>query len=143
MSDETGHPEFSATPQLPSVSLAENLPAVDLPAVDRLAAQLSTLTEVVETITYRLLELEEALSVQQAGLEALAEREQDNLSPLLEETGERLDDTEERLSRIESVLHPAEVASLVERSGVGPIDAPFPDEQEQPFMDEWPDAKPA
>ena len=71
--------------------------AVELSVTDctqRLAAQLRALSEVTETLTVRLLELEERLLAQESKLEPL----------MAEGTEFRMADTEDRLSRLEGLL---------------------------------------
>ena len=71
--------------------------AVELSVTDctqRLAAQLRALSEVTETLTVRLLELEERLLAQESKLEPL----------IAEGTEFRMADTEDRLSRLEGLL---------------------------------------
>lgn len=114
----------------------------------RLADQLQALSVLAESLTIRLLELEERLLAQeqraQSGVDADAEAQQ--------ELELRLEDTDQRLLRIEALLHdlepPAPSRHLQEvprpaglppqRPGqVGKADAEiFPEEGEQPFMDE-------
>jgi hypothetical protein len=121
-------------------------------AQERLAEQLHTLTRVVETITYRLLELEESLADQEARLQEL--HQQTGVEhPFSGGTEQRVDDTEERLARLELLLNgnppdPSAAASrhLQPVAGGDPvhpesvqedcIDGPFLEEPEQPFMDE-------
>jgi hypothetical protein len=71
--------------------------AVELSVTDctqRLAAQLRALSEVTETLTVRLLELEERLLAQESKLEPL----------MAEGTEFRMADTEDRLARLEGLL---------------------------------------
>ena len=71
--------------------------AVELSVTDctqRLAGQLRALSEVTETLTVRLLELEERLLAQESKLEPL----------MAEDTEFRMADTEDRLSRLEGLL---------------------------------------
>ena len=71
--------------------------AVELSVTDctqRLAGQLRALSEVTETLTVRLLELEERLLAQESKLEPL----------MAEGTEFRMADTEDRLSRLEGLL---------------------------------------
>jgi hypothetical protein len=122
----------------------------------RLAEQLRTLSEMGETLTYRLLELEERLAAQELRLTPLLERQGGLDAAAAEDMELRLGDTEERLGRIEAVLNG------IERPGAarhlqslrppaapyrlsGPIqqelrpteeEALFLEEEEQPFMDE-------
>lgn len=116
-------------------------------AVERLSVQLNTLSELLETITYRLLELEERVAAQDLRLQALHDqlREPVAAAALSDDAELRLDDTEERLSQLESLLNgiasPAGLAAgrhlepvpLQDRAA---IDDPFPEEGEQAFMDE-------
>lgn len=130
------------------------------PDCRRLAEQLHTLSEVVETITYRLLDLEERLVALGGRLQALEEEGSPaatNTSAADAEAQARLQDTETRLIRIESMLlgdsdsvsasHLSVVAApraaKIESSpvdggpaGVRDIDGPFPEEPEQAFLDE-------
>ena len=78
--------------------------AVELKVADctqRLADQLQTLSEVAEAITFRLLELEERLAAQELRLEPLLEGQAGSQGALSDETELRLDDTEDRLARLE------------------------------------------
>ena len=71
--------------------------AVELSVTDctqRLAAQLRALSEVTETLTVRLLELEERLLAQESKLEPR----------MAEDTEFRMADTEDRLARLEGLL---------------------------------------
>jgi len=134
--------------------------AVELKVADctqRLADQLQTLSEVAEAITFRLLELEERLAAQELRLEPLLEDQADSQAAMADETELRLDDTEDRLARLEGLL------KGIENQGLGrhlrPVVAPqlaahaqealqdgflddslaeqsFLDEEEQPFLDE-------
>jgi TolA-binding protein len=134
--------------------------SVPLPADSslRLADQLQVLSQVAESLTYRLLELEERLGGQEHRIsERLAEVTAQEVAQ-----GEamelRLDDTEERLARIEAALQgldrpggsrhlqavqppalqqelPAHRPTPHALDG-SPEEDPFIDEGEQPFMDE-------
>lgn len=136
MGDLAGHPD-------PSLRACPEPAAPAAPAVDRLADQLNTLSEVVETLTFRLLELEEQVSVQQQRLEPLmeaSEREDERHDALRKL---RFDQTEQRLSHLEQLLQvaqgPGPVAPSPEPAPpLMAIDGPFPEELEQPFMDEVP-----
>lgn len=121
----------------------------------RLTDQLNTLSEVVETLTYRLLELEERLAASDGRLEDIVAKA-DTASGASEEMELRLVDTEERLLRIEAMLcGPGAVSSHAwgQESQAAPsigagmvegeadaaehdLDGPFPEECEQPFLDE-------
>jgi hypothetical protein len=115
------------SPQQPTPSpvAVPDQPAPD--AGQRLAQQLQTLSQVVETLTYRLLELEERLTVQDQRLQEFSEAGRPELAISAAAHG-RLEDTEERLQRIESLL--------TGTAEVHDIDGPFPEEPEQPFLDE-------
>lgn len=114
-------------------------PAPGPAANERLAEQLNVLSQVVETLTYRLLELEERLAAQELRLQAL--QEQPGQAGALDPAAEwRLDDTEQRLQQLESLLSgldgTAASRHLQPVAPSAPIDGPFLDEPEQPFMDE-------
>jgi len=128
----------------------------------RLADQLQVLSEVAESLTYRLLELEERL----AGQEQRLQEQAATVDPeVAEEMELRLLDTEERLARMEALLadgggtamsrhlQPVTLSSphskalgsaVLARHSMGhgldeveiPQEDPFLDEGEQPFMDE-------
>jgi hypothetical protein len=73
----------------------------------RLAEQLRVLSELTETLTYRLLELEERLASQELRVLPLLEGaggDPAGAAVLQDEMELRLEDTEERLSRLEGVL---------------------------------------
>ena len=76
----------------PPISMAVELSVTD--CTQRLAGQLRALSEVTETLTVRLLELEERLLAQESKLEPL----------MAEDTEFRMADTEDRLSRLEGLL---------------------------------------
>jgi len=114
----------------------------------RLSEQLQALSQVGETLTLRLLELEERLD----GLEEqVLELDSRNQAPTADqaETGALLAATEERIGRLEELLtgrgrvqplalrRPMPVHQ--EGSPAGEPERgldPFPDDEEQPFMDE-------
>ncbi len=121
----------------------------------RLADQLQVLSQVAESLTYRLLELEERLAGQERLLgERLGSPQDPRHGEALDH---RLDDTEERLARIETALQGLDRTGSVRHlqavqppaiqqdpMAVGCIDDDvvlgsddlFVDEGEQPFMDE-------
>jgi hypothetical protein len=129
----------------------------------RLAEQLHTLAQLGETLTYRLIELEERLAEQQ---ERLAPLLLDGQTPEIRPPGEaaellarRMGATEERLVRIEALLagleeaqgqasriqtlpglqarrHPQSPTSGRFGDDTELLEDPFDDEEEQPFMDE-------
>lgn len=137
-------PQSASQPASPGASGAE--------CHERLAEQLHTLSEVVETITYRLLELEERLTEQESQLQVL--HQQAGASVQLSEGAELcFDDTEERLVRLESLLNGMEPAPssgtsrhlqpvrgnqkiASEPEPHASIDGPFLEEPEQAFMDD-------
>lgn len=135
-------------PASPTVDSAAGAPA----GHERLAEQLHTLSQVVETITYRLLELEERLGEQECQLQAL-QQQTVGAAQLSDGAEQRFDDTEERLVHLESLLNgmaPTSAAGAARhlqpvRTGDGhrsqvdqpaTIDGPFLEEPEQPFMDD-------
>ena len=137
--------------------------AVELKVADctqRLADQLQTLSEVAETLTFRLLELEERLAAQELKLQPLLEGQADPHGLLAGDTELRLGDTEDRLARLEGLLSGLEspgaarhlrpvggqqeafLEATLEASQGEPfvedtfVDEPFLEEEEQPFLDE-------
>ena len=135
----------------PPISMAVELSVTD--CTQRLAGQLRALSEVTETLTVRLLELEERLLAQESKLEPL----------MAEGTEFRMADTEDRLSRLEGLLSggalmgkerfravrelrpglAAEEIQQVSFLEVGSQEVGFQEEgflqddfQEQPFLDE-------
>lgn len=129
----------------PSDLAAAQAPVPASPTHERLAQQLNLLSQVIETLTYRVLELEERLAAQDLRLQAL--KEQSSPASTLDPAAEwRLDDTEQRLQQLEALLSgldgsaPSRHLQPVAEPGLAnpsaPIDGPFLDEPEQPFMDE-------
>lgn len=120
----------------------------------RLVEQLQQISEVSETLTYRLLELEERLAEGERELAQL--RQQGHVSPELPEAVESwLEQTDERLARVEELLRRGEgrgsapvrplmavspalsrPAARADEEEVNPD--PFPEEGEQAFLDEPP-----
>ncbi|MCP9851174.1 hypothetical protein [Cyanobium sp. Morenito 9A2] len=123
------------------------------PLQQRLSEQLRALSEVSETLTIRLLELEERLQRAEHHLEQVG-REAQGDSELPGSTGQILAQTEARLARLEDWLQDHQGARArsapsvlpFPRSVAGEADNaihqgdfgvdPFPDEAEQRFMDE-------
>jgi uncharacterized membrane protein YccC len=123
----------------------------------RLSEQLQALSLVGETLTLRLLELEERLAGLEAQLEGL---EQQQSSSASSESTDVLAATEERIARLEDLLNEQSPArqpqGLSSSATVHPLHRPnaeavveadefnepelelhpFPEEEEQPFMDE-------
>lgn len=118
----------------------------------RISEQLQALSQVGETLTLRLLELEERLGSLEQQFGDLGTNQADDPASL--ESSEILAHTEERIARLEELLneqhHSAQVHPFPPRSeerrqhpGPSPEEPelelelnPFPDEEEQPFMDE-------
>lgn len=133
-------------------------PASDVQPVLRLATQLRSLSELTESLAFRLLELEERLAAQELRLESLAQSEGE-ASDQGADTELRLDDTEERLARLEALLSGLASPGAA-RQGAGVLgmsrpqrdaqgdstlhrdtdlaEQPFYEEEEQLFMDEQP-----
>jgi hypothetical protein len=125
--------------------------AVELTVADctqRLADQLRTLSEVAETLTFRLLELEERLAAQELKIQPLLEDQSASQGLIAEDTELRLGDTEDRLARLEGLLSGLESPGASRH--LQPVQLPpqdtfldeslqeesFLDEEEQPFLDE-------
>ena len=126
----------------------------------RLADQLHGLSQLAESLTIRLLELEERLQLQQERLDPLVDAAQGADAAQAEALDLRLEETEERLAQLEALLQggatvrAAPAFSLRPRHDRQPFGAdglpvdgfgaelaeveldPFPEEGEQPFMDE-------
>ena len=118
----------------------------------RISEQLQALSQVGETLTLRLLELEERLASLEQQISDLGTNLADD--PANMESSEILAHTEERIARLEELLneqhHSAQVHPFPPREEEGrhqpgpsseePVLElelnPFPDEGEQPFMDE-------
>lgn len=125
----------------------------------RLVEQLQLLSEVSETLTYRLLELEERLAEGERELATLRDQAQvaAELPPGVESW---LEETDERLARVEELLRRGVGRSSgSDGSAAGPLKVvattpfrsaspppgeaevepdPFPEEEEQAFLDEQP-----
>ena len=71
---------------------------------NRLVDQLDVLSEMVETLTYRIIELEERLAAHQLQLKPLADARHHVGFRFSDETVSRLKDTEAKLAQIEAVL---------------------------------------
>lgn len=158
-----GFPALS-TSALATAGAAASPPGAEM--VDRLATQLNVLSELLETITYRLLELEERVAAQDLRIQAIHDQLQDPAAAavgLSDDAELRLDDTEERLNQLEALLNgmaspdgaaaarhlqpvplqqpgglgsdPAAAGNAGPEDSTGPEDS-FPEEGEQPFMDE-------
>ena len=134
-------------------------PAVP-PWTQRLVEQLQQISEVSETLTYRLLELEERLAEGERELAELREQAQ-GAGEMPEAVESWLEETDERLARVEELLrrgdariaagagsatrplkavppalpHPA-ASSLDDGEDSEPD--PFPEEGEQAFLDDQP-----
>jgi uncharacterized coiled-coil protein SlyX len=73
-------------------------------AIGRLAHQLHTLSQLSESLTYRLLELEERVAALDLLLQPLLAARSAQSAQLSEDAELRLEDTESRLTRLESML---------------------------------------
>ena len=118
----------------------------------RLGEQLQALSQVSEALMFRLLDLEERLGAVEQQLGSLHAQEDPAAAGLGVDTGEILALTEERLARLEDLLSgrrqplggSAGPHALIHggmKAGVstgqdGDAFDPFPEEEEQPFMDE-------
>ncbi|MFO7630812.1 MAG: hypothetical protein R6W06_15130 [Prochlorococcaceae cyanobacterium] len=95
---------------------------------ERLVDQLQSLTEVAETLTLRLLELEDRLAAQERQLQPLLQGGQgsDSDADAFEETESRLAETEERLERLEALLNaPPTSAELGDRRQLHCLQGPL------------------
>ena len=128
--------------------MASHLQAAPSPASasQRLADQIHLLSPPAETITYRMLDLEERLAALEATASAASQA-----GPEVEGVDLRLQETESRLEQLEQLLQPVAAADLPsrrleavaagfdDRLAGGEEDAEqalFPEEGEQAFMDE-------
>ena len=123
----------------------------------RMVHQLQVLSALTEGLTYRLLECEERLAAQELKFQSFVDDQHDTEASVpIDDTSERLEDTEVRLAQIESLLDTSTAPCTVHR--LRPVatdesstntsedvlqddyesieDAPFLDEQEQVFQDE-------
>ncbi|KMM17673.1 hypothetical protein SYNGFB01_02470 [Synechococcus sp. GFB01] len=121
-------------------------PATLSPSLMRLAIQIQSLSELTESLAYRLLELEERLAVQELKLQPLLQTGSSAQNGESADTELRLEDTEERLARLEALLSGlagSAPTALRQEAAVLPLqqngDATFFEEGEQLFMDELPD----
>jgi uncharacterized coiled-coil protein SlyX len=106
----------------------------------RFGDQLHALSTVAETLTYRLLDLEERLEAQEQSLGSLIGSALGSDPDQVVQMDQRLGDTEARLAHIEELLTGAEPRPMSRHLQALPkqelLDDPFPEEGEQPFMDE-------
>jgi hypothetical protein len=79
----------------------------------RLSGQLKTLSELAESLTYRLLELEERFSGQDHQLASRQLASEQCNSDLTAAMEERMRETENRLGRLEDLLRPVEQRPVV------------------------------
>lgn len=115
----------------------------------RLVEQLNALSQLTESLAFRVVELEERLAATELNLKLLVEGAPGAADA--DDTELRLDDTEERLARLESLLNGAGSLGVVRPLGAAPATEagsagphpelpedpdPFIEEGEQPFMDE-------
>lgn len=81
----------------------------------RLSAQLKSLSEVTEKLTYRLLELEERVAGQHHQWSSRCQALEERHSDLLDRMQARLQDTDERLGRLEGLLRTDEPPAPLSR----------------------------
>lgn len=81
-----------------------SLDSSELEWAARLSGQLKTLSEVAESLTYRMLELEERFAGQQRQLTSRQQASDQHHSDLAEAMEARMRDTEHRLVRLEDLL---------------------------------------
>ena len=81
-------------------------------AIGRLAHQLHTLSQLSESLTYRLLELEERVTALDLLVQPLLTARSAESAQLSEDAELRLEDTESRLTRLESMLSDLDRAAL-------------------------------
>lgn len=113
---------------------------------ERIVDQLQSLTEVAETLTLRLLELEDRLAAQERQLQPLLEAGQgcDSDQDAIEATESRLAETEERLERLEALLNaPPARAELGDMRQPHSVQAPLalveaPASRQQEVFDPFP-----
>ncbi|MEB3277059.1 MAG: hypothetical protein VKM92_08845 [Cyanobacteriota bacterium] len=100
-------------------------------AIARLVEQLNALSQLTESLAFRMVELEERLAASELRIQPLLDA--GIAAAHSDHTELRLGDTEERIARLESLLRGAVHGALHE-----PLEDPDPfiDEGEQPFMDE-------
>jgi uncharacterized coiled-coil protein SlyX len=100
--------------------------AVSAPAgIGRLAHQLQMLSELSESLTYRLLELEERVAALDRMLQPLLDAHSGASALLAEDAELRLDDTEARLSQLESLLSGYASAASAQAQQGDPAFDPF------------------
>lgn len=114
----------------------------------RLSEQLQALSLVGETLTLRLLELEERLNALEGQLQGLiqagGQAESSDAADMLAATEERIARLEELLNEQPAVtapamatVHPLPLQEEAEAEAQSEAELnPFPEEEEQPFMDE-------
>lgn len=92
-------------------------------AIGRLAHQLHTLSQLSESLTYRLLELEERVAALDLLVQPLLTARSAESAQLSEDAELRLEDTESRLTRLESMLSDLDRAALDSVVAVQPLAA--------------------
>ncbi|MEB3333374.1 MAG: hypothetical protein VKP70_00145 [Cyanobacteriota bacterium] len=78
----------------------------DLPWAVSLSEQIKTLSELVETLTYKMLELEERCAAHQEQLTARQQAAERHTAEMVRAIDGRIGETEDRLGRIELLLRP-------------------------------------
>jgi hypothetical protein len=112
----------------------------------RLADQVQSLSALTEALTYRLLELEEKVAALDLTLQPLMQQslcQGDATAQLAADTELRLDETEERLARLEVLLSGIETVAVADdrvetevEPEVEPEQLFLDDDGEQPFLDD-------
>jgi uncharacterized coiled-coil protein SlyX len=105
-------------------------------AIGRLAHQLHTLSQLSESLTYRLLELEERVAALNLLVQPLLSARSAESAHLSEDAELRLEDTESRLTRLESMLSELDSAALDSVVAVHPLAAHQAEPAFEAFTDE-------
>lgn len=105
-------------------------------AIGRLAHQLHTLSQLSESLTYRLLELEERVTALDLLVQPLLTARSAESAQLSEDAELRLEDTESRLTRLESMLSDLDRAALDSVVAVQPLAAHQPAQVFEAFSDD-------
>ena len=105
-------------------------------AFGRLAHQLHTLSQLSESLTYRLLELEERVAALDLLVQPLLTARSAESAQLSEDAELRLEDTESRLTRLESMLSDLDSAALDSVVAVQPLAAHQPAQVFEAFSDD-------
>ena len=101
----------------------------------RLASQIQTLSELTESLAFRLLELEERLVAQELSLQPLLEAEVAVPGEAASDTELRLEETEERLARLETLLRGLE-GPAASAQGLHLVALPEAEESQEIFYED-------